>query len=1117
MEASLRGLSSRGGPGPMWWLVCGCLVLVSVSRCVAFQDPVSAVSAVSGVRVPDGFQVTLYADDELASNIYSMTIDAKGRVVVAGPGYVKILHDRDGDGRAESFTVFSERPSGGAQGLFFDGPDLLATGDGAMWRLRDSDGDDRADGAPERILKIRAGGEHDAHAIRRGPDGWFYLLAGNGAGVTSAYASLQSSPIRSPSAGALLRLPASLKGSEIVADGFRNAYDFAFDGSGDIFVYDSDGERDVSLPWYRPTRVFHALPAHGAGWLSRSWKRPGYFLDMPPVVGSFGRGSPTGLACYRHRQFPVLFRGAIFACDWTFGRVMAFTPPGPDDRGLAGPIEFMSGRGHFGFAPTDIAVGPDGALYVAVGGRGTRGSVYRITHPATTHRSTDRRETPMRVCLRMPQPLSSWSRSKWLPMARKLGAAAIHNVIGDRGYSVSERVRAVEILVDLFGGPEFSKLSTGMGGFPAAVRARLAWAVGRVEPVQPDAKLLSGFLVDGDEDGGAGVGRAACEAMLGVEGGWDWSSVQGGLLNQLESRDRRTRQVAARVVARMPEAAWRRIRSLVARRRPRARVAAAWGGRAHVEGVDRDGLAVALEVLSAKRSESDVVGLKLEAARLAELALGDVGPAKGRAAVFDGYAALLPAAALSPVSGEVSRVVDAVFPSADPELDIELARLAAMVSSARPQLLSKFLARLDQGFHPVSDLHFLITVARIPLQRNSAQRKRTAAALVGLQAKIDRMSLNQDSNWDDRLGELYAALCANDKQLPRAVLETPGFGLPSHVLFLQRMSREDRPRARATFVAAIRKAGEDYPWSGEVVRLLGESGDAQTLKLLRSAHERVDVRGSVVLELARRTQGVDRKRFVAGLQSSSLAVLSSCLGALAKLPAARGAREQLALLSVVRRLGPAAQEHGLRSRAVLVLRRNTGKRFGFVTGEKGRVAQQTAVAAWTDHLERTYPEETKRLLGAAAASLPVLRKRLVAVDWDGGDVSRGKQVFTKRGCVGCHQGRRALGPDLAGSAGRFSRADLFTAIVLPNRDVSPRYQTTVVQTSDGRVYNGLIVYQSVDGLTLRTGTNRTIRLEKSEIEYQARRPESLMPAGMLKGLDDAGFADLYAFLKTLRK
>ena len=127
-----------------------------------------------------------------------------------------------------------------------------------MWRLRDADRNGRADGPPERILKIRAGGEHDAHAVRRGPDGWFYLLAGNGAGVNASYASLGSSPIRSPSAGTLLRLPPSMTGSEILVDGFRNAYDFAFNRAGDIFVYDSDGERDVSLPWYRPTKIGRA-------------------------------------------------------------------------------------------------------------------------------------------------------------------------------------------------------------------------------------------------------------------------------------------------------------------------------------------------------------------------------------------------------------------------------------------------------------------------------------------------------------------------------------------------------------------------------------------------------------------------------------------------------------------------------------------------------------------------------------------------------------------------------------------------------------------------------------------------------------------------------------------
>ena len=1092
------------------WSVCGMAWLVASGHAAAFQD---STPPTAGVRVPDGFRVTMYADDDLASNIYSMTIDSAGRVVVAGPRYVRILHDRDGDGRAESFTEFSDRPSGGAQGLFFDGPDLLATGDGAMWRLRDADRNGRADGPPERILKIRAGGEHDAHAIRRGPDGWFYLLAGNGAGVNASYASLGSSPIRSPSAGTLLRLPPSMTGSEILVDGFRNAYDFAFNRAGDIFVFDSDGERDVSLPWYRPTRVFHALPAHGTGWLSRSWKRPGYFLDMPPVVGAFGRGSPTGVACYRHTAFPKRYHGAVFACDWTFGRVVALTPPGASGSGLDRPIEFMTGRGHFGFAPTDVAVAPDGALFVSVGGRGTRGSVFRITHPATIAGSTGRRRTPIKRCLDMPQPLASWSRQKWLPLARKLGATAFHEAVGDRSFSPAERARAVEILVDLFDGPDFGRLGEVDAGWPAAVRARLAWAVGRADPAQPDAKRLGGFLHDADP----GVGRAACEALLGVAGKWDWSEIEPGLLVQLNSSDRRTRQVAAAAVARMSEAAWRRIRARVKRLPARGRIAASLGGRAHVKGVDRDGLVVALEVLGAETSDEVPVSLKRDAVRLAQLALGDVGPSGGRAAVFDGYGAVLPAETLSPVTGEVSRSIETVFPTGNRELDNELARLAAMVSTAEPRLLEKFLAQLDRRSHPVSDLHFLITAARIPLARNEVQRKRTARALVGLQVKIDRTGLNQDSNWDDRVGELYAALCGHDAKLPLAVLEAPGFGLPSHVLFLGRIARADRPRARAAFVAAIRKAGEDYPWTAEVVRLLGQSDDPAVRALVRGAYERVDVRGSVVLELARRAEPVDRKRFVEGLASSSLEVVGGCLGALAKLPKRTAAGEQLALLGAVRRLGAAATEHGLRSRAVSLLRRNTGRRFGFVSGKKGRVAQSKAVAAWTAYLEAAHPEEARRLLGAAAASRGGLKKRLADVVWTSGDVSRGKKVFANRGCVQCHQGRRALGPDLAGSAGRFSRTDLFTAIVLPNRDVSPRYQTTVVQTGDGRVYNGLIVYQSVDGVTLRTGTNRTIRLERDEIEYQARRPESLMSAGLLKGLDDRGYADLYAYLKTLRK
>jgi hypothetical protein len=32
-----------------------------------------------GIRVPEGFEVSLYADDTLAHDIFSMTVDARGR------------------------------------------------------------------------------------------------------------------------------------------------------------------------------------------------------------------------------------------------------------------------------------------------------------------------------------------------------------------------------------------------------------------------------------------------------------------------------------------------------------------------------------------------------------------------------------------------------------------------------------------------------------------------------------------------------------------------------------------------------------------------------------------------------------------------------------------------------------------------------------------------------------------------------------------------------------------------------------------------------------------------------------------------------------------------------
>ena len=292
------------------------------------------------LMVPDGFHAELFADDELAHDIHCLTLNAAGDVVVSGPGYVRTLLDTDGDEKADKTRTFSEAPRTGAQGMFFLGRHLICSGDAGLQILRDDNRDGKADGLPEIFLRVNAGREHDVHAIRKGPDGWWYVIAGNMAGVSAAYATLETSPVKRPDSGTMLRLRPDLSGGEILADGFRNAYDFDFSPAGDIYTFDSDGERDVSLPWYEPTRVYQVTPRSHAGWISRSWKRPDHFSDMPPVTGRFGRGSPSGVVCYRHTQFPEQYRGAIFVLDWTFGRILALPLQQNGAINSAEPIDF---------------------------------------------------------------------------------------------------------------------------------------------------------------------------------------------------------------------------------------------------------------------------------------------------------------------------------------------------------------------------------------------------------------------------------------------------------------------------------------------------------------------------------------------------------------------------------------------------------------------------------------------------------------------------------------------------------------------------------------------------------------------------------------------------------
>jgi len=635
-----------------------------------------------GIQVPEGFEARLYADDDLAHDIFSMTIDSRGRVVVAAPGYVRILVDTDGDGRADEAKQFADGPVNGAQGLYFHGDDLLCIGDAGLLRYRDRDGDDRADGPPEVFLKLRTGQEHTAHAVRRGPDGWWYLIVGNEGRVTSAYASLPTSPIRAPQAGALLRFAPDLSAGEIVSDGYRNAYDFDFHALGDVFVFDSDDERDVSLPWYRPTRVFQALPGSNAGWVSKSWKHPDYFIDMPPVAASCGRGSPTGVVCYRHRQFPAPYRGAVFVLDWTFGRVLALPLKGDGSAWSAPPREFITSVGRFGFAPTDAAVGPDGSLFVSVGGRGTRGGVYRVqytgnkgTNDAPSNAEPQTEDEKLAACLEAPQPLSSWSRARWMPLAQSLGREPFAAAARNEALAAESRLRAIEILTELFDGLDDELLRGLATTRPAAVRARAIWSHGRSHALKPDGAIVAAYLDDDDPL----VQRCALEALCGASAATDWAALLPVLAARLQSSDRFVRQLAGRIAARMPEASRQELASRLGPSFGHARVMAHLGRVERSGEVDMAAVEAGVDAFDADRPAEQ----RLDALRLVQVALGDLGPREKIAPAFDGYHSRIDLAKeerrLDPVRIRLAKA----FPTGDPRLDCRRTTPTSSISSWR--------------------------------------------------------------------------------------------------------------------------------------------------------------------------------------------------------------------------------------------------------------------------------------------------------------------------------------------------------------------------------------------------------------------------------------------------
>lgn len=270
-----------------------------------------------------------------------------------------------------------------------------AHGGRGLYRLKDTNGDDKFDSVKLLRKFQENGGEHGPHAVVPSPDGKsLHVVCGNqtelpkydASRVTECWGEDSLMPrvygrgfMKGSEAprGWICKTDPEGKKWEVVATGFRNQYDIDFNTDGEMFTYDADMEWDLNTPWYRPTRVNHVISGAEFGWRNGSAKWPDYYSDSFGAVTDIGPGSPTGVAFGTGAKFPAKYQKAFFIADWSYGKLYAVHLKPNGSTYTADFEEFIAGQP---LPLTDLTVGNDGALYFAVGGRRVQSGLYRVTY-----------------------------------------------------------------------------------------------------------------------------------------------------------------------------------------------------------------------------------------------------------------------------------------------------------------------------------------------------------------------------------------------------------------------------------------------------------------------------------------------------------------------------------------------------------------------------------------------------------------------------------------------------------------------------------------------------------------------------------------------------------------